>query len=180
MYKTAFDAFNGYHQVPLAKSSIPLTTFITPWGKYQNLRAPQGHSSSNDGYTRRYDDIIAEVPRKRKVADDTCLYDANIESSFYHAFDYLTLCGSNGVTLNPDKFLFCLKELPFAGFTLGWDSFKPSDKKLSAIKNYKMPDKPSITDIRSWFGLVNQLAPFVALSPLMEPFRELLKPSTQH
>ena len=43
-----------------------------------------------------------------------------------------------------------------------------------------MPDQPSITDIRSWFGLVNQLSLFVALTPLMEPFCELLKPSLQH
>lgn len=38
-----------------------------------------------------------------------------------------------------------------------------------------MPEQPTITDIRSFYGLVNQLAPFVATSPLMEPFRELLK-----
>ena len=39
-----------------------------------------------------------------------------------------------------------------------------------------MPKQPSITDIRSWFGLVNQLVPLLAVSPLMEPFRDLLKP----
>ena len=38
-----------------------------------------------------------------------------------------------------------------------------------------MPVKPSITDIRSWFGLVNQLAPFLATAPVMAPFRDLLK-----
>ena len=39
-----------------------------------------------------------------------------------------------------------------------------------------MPNEPSITDIRAWVGLVNQLAPFFASSQAMEPFRELLKP----
>ena len=73
MYKSSCDAFSGYHQVPLAETSIALTTSVTPWGRYQY-----------------------------------------------------------------------------------------------------------ITDIRSWFGLVNQLSPFVSLTPLMEPFRELLKPSPQH
>ena len=43
-----------------------------------------------------------------------------------------------------------------------------------------MPSQPSITDVRSWFGLVNQVAPFLAVAPLMEPFRELLKkPATK-
>ena len=36
-----------------------------------------------------------------------------------------------------------------------------------SIKEFKMPDHPTITGIRSWFGLVNQL----------NPFRELLKSS---
>ena len=38
-----------------------------------------------------------------------------------------------------------------------------------------MPTQPSITDIRSWYGFVNQVAPFLATVPIMEPFRELLK-----
>ena len=40
-----------------------------------------------------------------------------------------------------------------------------------------MPENPSIADIRSWFGLVNQVAPFLATAPVMVPFCDLLKPS---
>ena len=115
-YKSSFDAFNGYHQVRLAPDSIPLTTFITPWGRYQYLRTPQGHCSSGDGYTRRYDDIIVDVERKRKIIDDVCLYDSSIKEAFYCAFDFLLLSGKNGITQNPEKFQFCQKELEFAGF----------------------------------------------------------------
>ena len=39
------------------------------------------------------------------------------------------------------------------------------------------PSMPTITDIRSWFGLVNQLAPFLATTSMMAPFRELLQSS---
>ena len=43
-----------------------------------------------------------------------------------------------------------------------------------------MSEQPSITDIRSWYGLVNYLAPFLATASVMEPFRELLKkPATK-
>ena len=38
-----------------------------------------------------------------------------------------------------------------------------------------MPDHPTISDIRAWFGLVNQLAPFLITTEIMKPFRELLK-----
>ena len=38
-----------------------------------------------------------------------------------------------------------------------------------------MNENQTITDIRSCFELVNQLAPFHATSPMMAPFRDLLK-----
>lgn len=38
-----------------------------------------------------------------------------------------------------------------------------------------MPAHPTITDIRSWHGLVNKLALLMAIAPVIEPFRELLK-----
>ena len=40
-----------------------------------------------------------------------------------------------------------------------------------------MPENPTITDIRSWFGLINQLAPFLLKNTLMTPFSDLLKPT---
>ena len=58
---------------------------------------------------------------------------------------------------------------------MSWESYGPTEDRLAAVKNFSMPAKPSITDIRSWFGLVNQLAPFLATAPVMAPFRELLK-----
>ena len=38
-----------------------------------------------------------------------------------------------------------------------------------------MTTEPSITDIISWFGFVNQIAPFLATAPVMAPFKDLLK-----
>ena len=87
------------------------------------------------------------------------------------------MCGQNGVTINPKKLQFCEEEVEFVGYNVGWDGYRPSDNMISAIENFPMPAEPSLTDIRAWFGLVNQIAPFLASSALMEPFRELLKPT---
>ena len=69
------------------------------------------------------------------------------------------------------------EELDFAGYHLGWDKYGPPEDMLVAIREFPMPNEPSISDIRAWFGLVNQLTPFFATSKAMEPFRDLLKPS---
>ena len=176
-YKTVVDAYSGFHQVDLDEESRQLTTFITPWGRYQYCRTPMGHCSAQDAYTKRFDDIIIDVPRKYKCVDDVLLYDDSVDGAFWHTFDFLQLCERNGVTLHPDKFRFCQRQTEFVGYELDWDNYRPSIERMSAIKNFPMPDSPTITDIRSWFGLVNQVAPFVAIAPVMEPFRELLKKS---
>ena len=89
--KIVLDAADGYHSVPLNKESLSLTTFITEWGRFMYLRMPQGYLASGDAYTRRYDEIIKDIPHKVKIVDDTLLYDPNIEGSFYHTFDFLSL-----------------------------------------------------------------------------------------
>ena len=33
-WKSVVDAWNGYHSVPLRKEDRHLTTFITPWGRF--------------------------------------------------------------------------------------------------------------------------------------------------
>ena len=175
-HKTVVDAYNGYNQVLLDKESSELTTFLTEDGRYRCLRSPQGLVSAGDAFNSRVNKILVDIPRKCRIVDDTLLHDANIADAFYHTFDLLYTCGENNITLNPKKFKFCQKSLDFCGFTLGWDKFYPSDSTLASIQKFPMPDEPSITDIRAWFGLVNQLAPFFANSKTMEPFRELLKP----
>ena len=98
------DAWNGYRTVELDEESCNLTTFIMPFGRYLYRRAPQGQSGFGDTYTKRADEITKEVERQCKVVDDAIiaalLYDDNIEGNFYHTFDYLKLCGDNGITFN--------------------------------------------------------------------------------
>ena len=105
------------------------------------------------------------------------LHDTGIEESFWHAFDYLVLCWENGVTNNHSKFRFVKKEVDFVGFHVGWENYRPCDDMLRSIKEFQMPVQSSLADIRAWFGIVNQLVPFLVSAPLMSPFRDLLKPS---
>lgn len=99
--------------------------------------------------------------------------DTSVEEAFWHVYDLLETCAMKGITLKPEKFKFCQREVDFVGFCLGWDSY--TDDRLATIKSFSMWDKPMITDIQSWYGFVNQLAPFLVTAPIMNPFWELLK-----
>ena len=115
-----------YNAVELDTESQPLTTFITEWGRYMNLRMPQGFVAAGDAYTRRYDDIINDVPRKIKCVDDALLYDHSIKEAFFHTWDYLTLCTNNGIVANSNKFQFCKDTVEFAGLTITPSGITPS------------------------------------------------------
>ena len=62
--KTITFAWNGYHSVPIRKKVCHLTTFITPWGRYRYKICPQSYAASQDGYTRRFDEIVNDFPTK--------------------------------------------------------------------------------------------------------------------
>ena len=105
-YRSVTDAWNSYHSVPVCKEDKHLLTFITEFGRYRYYVAPQGYVASGDGYTHRYDRIIADVPRKTKCVDDVALWDYSLETHWWRMIDYLELMGRQGITLNPSKFQF--------------------------------------------------------------------------
>lgn len=173
-WKTVTDAWNGYHSVPLRESDRPLTTFITQFGRWRYKRAPQGFLSSGDGYNQRFDSILANFERKERVVDDTVFYDTTLEEHWWRAIDFLNTVGESGMVLNADKFQFAKKEIEFAGLLISGDKIAPSPKFFDAIRDFPTPT--STTDIRSWFGLVNQVASYAQLRSYLEPFRCFLSP----
>ena len=174
-FKTVLDAVDGYQAIELNEESQLLTNFITHWGCYHCLRVSAGLIDSGDKYTSRYDSVIQHIPRKLKCVDDTLLYDATIEDAFNHTFDYLYTCATHGIVLNSSKFKFCQDELTFAGFTITPTGIKPSESTVKAIREFPTPK--STTDVRSWFGLVRQVAYAHSVSDDLAPFRDLLKHS---
>ena len=180
--KTVLDAWNGYHSVPLHPDDRHYTTFITPWGRYRYCVAPQGYIASGDGYTRRYDEILANAKLSHKnytkCIDDALLWSESIEDSFWKTVEWLEVAGKNGIILNPqpEKFEFAEDKVEFAGFEITSDSVRPCSKYLTAIREFPTPK--NITDVRAWFGVINQVSYAFSMTEYMQPFRELLKPST--
>ena len=170
--KSTLDCWHGYHSVEIEEIDRPLTTFVTEWGRYRYRTAPQGFLSAGDGYTQRSDIITAEVPRLRKCVDDSLLYDDNIEANFFRVCDYLELCAKNGMIFNSKKFQFGSTTVQYLGFMITPDGIQPTDDFLGTIKTFPTPK--NITDVRSWFGCIAQIAYTFSTTAAMEPFRHLL------
>ena len=173
-WKSITDAWNGYHSCALRESDRHLTTFISPFGRWRYCRAPQGFLSSGDGYNRRFDAILADIERKERVVDDTLHYDEDLEAHWWRTIDILRTMGHGGIVLNPDKFQFAQREVEFAGFHVKDDSVEPVPKIFDAIR--KFPSLKSTTDVRAWWGLVNQVGHYAQLREIMAPFKPFLSP----
>ena len=91
--------------------------------------------------------------------------------------EFLTIVGAAGIVLNPEKFQFAEKEVEFAGFRISKDDIEPLPRYLDAIRLFPTPR--SSTDIKSWFGLINQVANNAQLRDLLAPFRQFLSPKVK-
>ena len=167
------DAWNGYHSVPIAEEDRHYTTFLTPWGRMRYRVAPQGSVSSGDGFTFWYDYVIRQFLRKKKCIDDVAGWHKTLRGLFMDACKFLTHTARHGVIQNRKKFKWGRAELEYVGFWIQKDGVRPSDETLAGIRDFPRPT--DITGIRSWYGLVEQVAYAFSKSELMAPFRPLLK-----
>ena len=64
----------------------------------------------------------------------TLLYDTNIGNTFFHVWNYLTLCVTNGIVLNESKLQFWKDTVEFAGLKITPTGVSPTDTILNAIQ----------------------------------------------
>lgn len=81
--KTVLGAWNGCHSILLSEEIHNSITFITEWGRYRYLQAPQGFQASNNGYTKLFDDFTG-FPDLAYCVDDVAL-------SLWHTVRYIKL-----------------------------------------------------------------------------------------
>ena len=177
VWKTKTDAWNGYHSCPLDVRDRHLTTFITEKGRYRYAAAPQGFLASGDGYNQRYGRLIEDMERTTRCVDDLAMWDEDLEGHWWRVIRYVDRIAKNGIIISPKKFEFCSREIEFAGFRITETGVKPLPKYLDAVA--KFPRPTNITDIRSFFGLICQLAHYAQLCELTAPFKPFLSPNVR-
>ena len=170
---TVLDAMKGYHHCPLDEDSQLLTTFITPHGRFKYLRAPYGISSISEHYDRRMAEAFTGLIGFRRIVDDIVIYDSDPQQHTAHVMQFLQRCADKHIALNLDKCKFCQTEVTFAGFRLSAQGYQVDHSITDAIS--KFPKPSNRMDLRSFFGLVNQLSSSTSeIASLLTPLRPLL------
>ena len=175
---TKVDARHGYWQIPLSDAAKPMTTFITPWGRFQYLRNPQGLISAGDEYNRRTDAAFAHLNNFVKVVDDGLVHGQTFREHVADVRNTLLCARENGITFSLKKFVFASHEVDYCGYILNSAGFTVDPAKTAAIRDFPTPSNR--TDLRSFLGLVNQCSEFSSrLSAVGTPLRPLLKQTNE-
>ena len=167
------DANSGFWQIPLAKESRHLTTFITPFGRYCFNKMPFGISCAPEHFQRRMSQILERLEGVLCQMDDVLIFGRNDEEHDARLGAALKRIQDAGVTLNKEKCEFRKSELKFLGHIINQHGIRADAEKTSAVANMKTPS--TITELRRFMGMVNQLGKFSPnIADLSQPIRPLL------
>jgi len=100
------DANSGFWQIPLAKESKLLTTFITSFGRFCFNKLPFGISSAPEIFQCHMNNVLSDLPGVLCHVDDVLVYGkdpAEHESRFQATLQRIQAAG---ITLNESKCCF--------------------------------------------------------------------------
>ena len=104
-------------------------------------------------------------------------YDSDLQTHWWGTIDFLISVGQAGIVVNAEKFYFAGRIVDFEGFRISDETIEPLPICMEAIRDFPTPT--STTDIRSWFGLANQVANCAQLRDSMAPFKPFISPRCQ-
>ena len=171
------DANSGFWQIYLANESKLLTTFITPFGRFCFNKLPFGISSAPEIFQRQMNEVLLGLPGVLCHIDDILIYGKDAAEHKSRLQATLKRIQSAGIPLNEGKCQFYQSRVTFLGHAIDENGISPDPKKTAAIQEMSQPS--SITELRRFMGMVNQMSKFSSnIAHLSKPLRDLLSSKT--
>ncbi len=167
------DATAGFWQIPLHKDSVPLTTFITPYGRYCFHRLPFGISSAPEHFQKRLTQMLDGLEGTLCHADDILVFSSTRKEHDARLVKVLDRLQQKGLTLN-EKCQFAVPQVRFLGHIVSAEGIRADPDKIKAIKD--MPEPKNTADVKRFLGMLNYIGKFSPnIAELTGPIQDLLK-----
>lgn len=151
-----FDLKSGFHQVAMAKESIPWTTFSVPGGLYEWLVMPFGLKNAPAIFQRKMDMCFKELDSFVAVyIDDILVYSEGIEEHANHLKQVLRICEKEGLVLSKNKMKIATSEVEFLGMIIGNGKIRLQPHIIQKIADFSEEDLKTKKGLRSWLGILN-------------------------
>jgi len=157
------DGFSGYNQSFVFPEDREKTAFTTPWGTFMYAKMPFGLMNAGATFQRAMD--IAFIGEKDKFVviylDDITMFSQSDEEHCDHLRKVFLKCRKFGLSLNPKKSLFAMKEGKLVGHIMTVERVRIDSSRVEAILTLALPR--SKKEVQYFMGKVNFLRRFVSI-----------------
>jgi hypothetical protein len=137
-------------------------TFTTPWGTFMYAKMPFGLMNAGETFQRAMD--IAFIGEKDKFVviylDDITMFSQSDKEHCDHLRKVFLKCRKFGLSLNPKKSLFAMKEGKLLGHIVSAEGVRIDSSRVEAIQTLSLPR--SKKEVQSFLGKINFLRRFVS------------------
>ncbi|KAI4879857.1 hypothetical protein NFI96_004001 [Prochilodus magdalenae] len=168
------DANSGFWQIPLAKDSALLTTFLTPFGRLCFNRLCFGISSAPEQYQKRMSRILEGLDGVLCQMDNVLVFGDTQAQHDTRLSVVLERLQEAGVTLRSEKCEFSKRHVKFLGQIIDAAGVRADPDKVRAVTDMKEPE--DVSGVRRFLGMVNHLGIYLPnLAEKTQSLRDLLK-----
>jgi hypothetical protein len=156
------DGFFGYNQIFVLLEDRDKTTFTTPWGTFMYAKIPFGLMNTGATFQRVMD--ISFIGEKDKFVviylDDIIVFSKSDQENPHHLKKVFLKCRRFGLSLNPKKSLFSMKEGKFLGHIMSTKGVRIDPSRVDAIQTLLFPR--SKKEVQSFLGKISFLRRFIS------------------
>ena len=158
------DAFQGYHQIPLALDDQEKTTFVTPIGNYHYKVMPFGLKNAGSTYQRMMTKMFEpQLGRNIEVYIDDMVVKSKVVSK--HVEDLTSIFGilrKHKLRLNASKCSFGVGSRKFLGYMVTYRGIEVNPDQIKAINDLQAPRNPK--EVQKLIGMTAALNCFISRS----------------
>ena len=176
---SSLDLRSAYSQVPLTEESIPKTAFSTHNGKYAYKVMPFGLIGAPATFQRLMHIVFNDLFNNGVSAflDNIDLFHLDFETHLAILEIVLDRLIDANLKLSPEKTFLFRKAIKSLGHQVSYNSIKPDQVKIEAIKNFPSPTTKK--GVRQFLGLSGYYRRFIAgYAKMAAPLHDLTKLET--
>ncbi|KAL2251473.1 UNVERIFIED_CONTAM: Retrovirus-related Pol polyprotein from transposon [Sesamum indicum] len=170
------DAYQGYHQIRMAKEDRTKTSFATEQGIFCYNVMPFGLKNAGATYQRLVNRMFREqIGKTMEVYVDDMLVKSRRSEEHLHDIEAsFAIMRTYGMKLNPTKCTFGVGGGKFLGYMVSSRGIEANPEKIRAILELKSPG--SIKDVQKLTGKITSLNRFISKSADRNlPFFQVLR-----
>lgn len=175
-YFSLLDLRSGYHQIPLDRSTMEKSSFVTHSGQYQYLRLPFGLSTGPSSFQCLMARIFHGINFKSVLCyiDDLLIYSQTFDDHIQHIQEVFKRLKDANLKLHPGKCQFGVSKIMYLGHVLSPKGMEVDKSKIDVIETYPRPTTQK--EIRAFLGLAGYYRKFIQnFSKMADPLNRLLR-----